>query len=206
MKKTILTGMTTAIFFAGMLNSASAFESIDASLVGGADLLKASAALPSSGEPSELEFINNYLHTAYTTAQYEQFTDMTQWKTVTSTDWWAYDLHKDGGYFLIKIGNIKLLDSSGSNVASHPQDLLDTFLYQNLTSTNYAVIDYSDLKAAINAALQKTYTYHLDSFDIGKISHVGEFGSPVPVPSSALLLGTSILGLVGLTSRRRNRN
>lgn len=70
-------------------------------------------------------------------------------------------------------------------------------------STSYALyfVDPSMQKGSWTSA-------HLISAGEGTatFSHMSATTSPVPVPSSALLLGTSILGLVGLTSRKRNRS
>jgi hypothetical protein len=201
MKKILSSGIIASVFLLGIGNSA--YADYSQTTVGVNDTLVHWAKLANQGEDTELAFINDYLDSHYTKAQYVQYTDMNAWQKVTNIDWWAYDLHKDGGYFLVKIGNIKYYDSNNNSHAA-PDELLDTFLYKNLASTNYGVIDYSILYGVVDGALKNIdATYTLASFDFGKISHVGEFCAPVPVPSTALLLGSSLLGLVGFNSRRR---
>ncbi len=94
------------------------------------------------------------------------------------TDIYAAELTDTPDYFLIKLG------TGGTSLDSH-------YLFENIGDLAWAVVDFSE--AGIDFTIQ--------NISIDRMSHVGEFGSiNVPEPSSAILFG---LGLLGLIFQRR---
>jgi hypothetical protein len=91
---------------------------------------------------------------------------------------------KSPDYFMIKTGNIGTPDTRN-------------FLFDNLLGLDndpeWAVVAFGDILGEFD---------EVTSMDITKFSHIGEV-NPVPEPSTILLLGT---GLVGLVCYRRKRN
>ena len=116
--------------------------------------------------------------------KYDSFSP--DWQLVTDsgeTDVYAAELNFNPEYYLIKLG------TGNTNLNSH-------YLFENIGELSYAVINFSD------AGLDFTTT----SFNIGRISHVGEFGGTVDVPEPANLalfgLGIAALGL----SRKKQKS
>jgi hypothetical protein len=142
-------------------------------MYGSVDTLKASDYLSPSSNAAEREFIednSDFVVPYYSTSD----TVEGDWTNIEGT-LWAYDFGTFApDYFLIKTGNLKL------------NPALDTFLYKNVASRQYAVIDFADFGTEMNA---------------GKISHIG---APVPEPSTILLLGSGLLGL-GWYGRKRKK-
>jgi VPDSG-CTERM motif len=154
-------------------------SAITTAVVGSADTLIAADNLGNSG--NEEEWIEGILGFD---VDYEQIPgsdgeNSPNWDAVTDdpagTDLWAFNFGAGNGgdYFLIKTGNI----------LSGPYAGETHFLYQNLASLQYAVIDLLELGGDIT---------------IGKVSHVGTTGTTTQVPdggSTLLLLGAALSGL-----------
>jgi len=88
-------------------------------------------------------------------------------QTIENSDAYAFDFVTDSPeYFLVKTGN------NDGTTDTH-------FLYQNLDSVDWAVIDINVVSIT----------------NIGKLSHIDEF-SPVPEPATIFLLGIGLSGLV----------
>ena len=163
--KTVL--FVTFVLFA---TTASALMMTD---VGSVDTLIFADYLGDSGNATEIKFIED--NSTFVVPYYAQFDTVEgDWKNVEGTIW-AYDFGKLGtDLFVIKTGNLKL----------NPE--LNTFLYKNVASRQYAVIGFADFGTAMNA---------------GKISYIG---APVPEPSTVLLLCIGLLGL-GWYGRKRKK-
>lgn len=145
--------------------------------VGIKDTLLFSSLLSNSGNQTEINWVNSVLGTSFT-EQDKYDTIANDWTKVDNTqDIWALDLKDSPLYFLIKIG-------TGDKVSN------THYLYWNNDKFDWAVVALSDFQ------IQKV-------MNIGRFSHVGEFGSQqVPEPSTLLLLGGGLLGLA-LYGRKR---
>jgi hypothetical protein len=165
-----------------MLALSSPAWSIPLATVGGIDDLIGQTTLANSGAANEISWIESVLGYGIDDAAYTQ----TQ---VTAADWvgvdnnpgtFAIGLDGPADWFLVKIGN-----NSGSSF-SH-------FLFDNLTSLNWAVIDLVEMGFNEN-----------NSVNIGKISHLGTAppSTSVPEPGVLALMGLGLLGF-GLTRRRK---
>jgi len=179
MKKTLLAGLALGVLMVGLTGVAQAIPLTD---VGNIDHLLYSTTLPNSAEQTEVDWVNSKLGTSYTTGDYFQ-------EGVGASDWTGIDgytgvfacaLTTPTDYFLVKIGN-----NSGS--------AFDTFLFNNLDSLSWAVIDLGEM--GFNDR---------NISNIGKVSHLGEFaGSQVPEPATMFLFGTGLAGLAGSLLRRK---
>ena len=150
--------------------------------VGSLDYFIGKTNLGNSGEASELDWVNSILNTD-TSFSYKIEQGSFDWKNTDISGLWANSLNDSPDYFLIK---------TGGNINTH-------YLFENLYSKSYAVIDLSIFDAPGNSG----------SLTISGISHITAFGgSPtdgnqVPEPATMLLFGLGLLGLAGV-SRKRN--
>jgi hypothetical protein len=174
--------------------SSSAFA-IPLATVGGVDSLIDQADLGSSGDASELAFIADSLHVDSSTLSYTHLGDESagaNWLTVDgSSSLYAFSFNTlTPAYFLIKVGSgVGVAGDGSSETFSH-------YLYQNVSSLNYGVIDLSAFDRTRNRTV-----------NIGLVSHLSTAsGTPpttsVPEPATLSLFGLAIAG-IGFARRRK---
>lgn len=158
--------------------------SIPLSDVGSVDQLLASTKLGSSSESTESSWASGIL--GFNVTFETRINGSGAWSSVDSNPGlYAIDFGADGDdplYYLVKTG-------AGSSVG--PGDT--HFLFQNLESFRYGLINLGDLG--------------FSSLMVGKISHATIFdsggGTSVPEPGLFVLLGTGMLALILIRRRRR---
>jgi PEP-CTERM motif len=149
--------------------------------VGSLDQFIKKANLGNSGESTELDWANLFLNpdTSFS-YKIEQGFD---WTETDTTGIWANSLADSPDYFLIK---------TGGNNNTH-------YLFENSDFMSYAVIDLSVFDAPGNSG----------GLTISGISHITAFGSSpidgnqVPEPATMLLFGVGLLGLAGVSRRKK---
>ena len=224
MKKILLMTGLAVLLSAG---SVMALYLPDGTDVGGVDTLHAWTNI-TSGDQVEIDWVNGVLGTSYTIADLlkdDLFTD-SPWLNVKDTpsgpdllpNVWAYDLERNGGYYYIKTGAGV---SYNEHVEQADRDALrdlvfpEHFLFVNDASADWAVIDLSSFTSKMNDVLSaaygagstsKLYTVKFTIDNIDRVSHIGEFGTPIPEPASVLLLGTGLAGLAGVMFRQRRQD
>ncbi len=149
---------------------------IPVAVVGAVDNFLASSVLPSSGKATEEGWVSSVLGFASTIVYRNETTASSGWELVNGTaDHWAHRLDVDPAYFVLNLG----VGRSGAD--TH-------YLYENIVSLSWAVIDLSEMLAGQN----------LD-FNFGRVSHISEFDGSVrlsePGSSGLLLIGFGLLSL-----------
>ncbi len=182
------------IILAVFMVFASTVAAIPIGSVGGEDTLVDWDNISPSSEANEAQWVADYLGVLVSTITYTQLADSVSeganWVEVTgdSEDLWAFDF---GGVnpalFIVKTGNnVGLAGDSSSDTFSH-------YLYTNLASLQYGVINLNDFEAATG------------NITIDIVSHVGTSGEgTVPEPGTLLLLGSGLVGL-GMLRKRFNK-
>jgi hypothetical protein len=100
------------------------------------------------------------------------------WGPAVEEGIYSGDLNYANSHYLIKIGEGKLADPK-----------YDTFLYENLESLMVATLNLKWL-AEFSQFTGK-------NFDIYRVSHVSE----IPVPAAFWLVGTALIGFIGLSRK-----
>ncbi len=180
MRKLLPVILVVVIFaFAG---SASAYTVSVSTDVGGLDSYSAKTNLSNNGENAERSWVAGVLGDSSVTFvdKLEDISDAS-WKVafentnVYALSLGSFPLYYD--YFLVKLGN----NNTG----------FTDYLFQNNAELSWAVLDLTTGLAIGN--------------DIDNISHISLFNvdsTPVPEPSTLLMLGAGLLGL-GMYGRRR---
>jgi hypothetical protein len=159
-------------------------SAISVGIVGSVDNFLASTALSSNGKGQEEAWVSGVLGFVTTIVYKDDVTADAGWEPVNgSEDHWAHSLDTDPAHYLLKLG----VGKSGAD--TH-------YLYQNLASLSWAVIDLSEMLSGQNV-----------DFNFGRISHISEFDGSISLAEAGsfglLLIGFSLLSLRWLSFRGR---
>lgn len=180
MRKCIL--ISASIFLCVLLAGANPAWSLTVGSidVGEVDTWLASTRLGNSGEDTELQWVRSVLGSDIVLQERTETEEGAGWlRTNEDSRVYAFDFVGDNTeYFLVKTG----ATSSGN---TH-------FLFENVQNFSWGVIDLdlNDIESIKN---------------VGKLSHIGEYGAgaPVPEPATLVLLGSGLLGLAGFRRKAK---
>lgn len=180
-------------------------SAIPSTTVGGVDTLVDYSSLGNSGDAGELQFFADYLNVDPLALTLEKVNasagDDGNWMEVTGDasdqDLWAFDFTGlDPSLFLVKTGeNTGLL-------ADNTAAVYDSFLYSNVDSLGYAVIDLN-IFTKINPGNGPRGGEETPYIDIFRVSHISVTDVKVPEPGMIGLLAIGILGVV-VAYRKKN--
>lgn len=198
--KKMLSSLAAGIIVLGTTGLAQALT-IDtgATQVGVIDKLIAETVLGNSGDAVELAWVQSVIGNTYgwdpSADKYEVFES--EWEAVdglfTQNDKgesvpyvYAHGLKNAPDYFMLKLAAA----NSGSTTDGN-----DHFLFENLEEMDWAVVSLQDMNFELKFVS-----------NVGKVSHVGEFGGQlVPEPATMMLFGTGLAGLAGMVRRKSRK-
>ena len=172
--------LASLMILCGVIVFAAHAHALTMNEVGSVDNLKNYTKLSNSGDTTELDWVNSILGTSFTSMVKYDTEDGAGWQEVTgATGVYAIDFQSESpAYFFIKVG-------VGRNDPPYTH-----FLYENLESLNWGVIDLSVADG-------------ITILEIAKLSHIGELGNvAVPEPATLILLGLGLLGIAGFRRKK----
>ena len=144
----------------------------DGTDVGDVDTYIDEIAGMSSGDQTEVDWVNSVLGTSFTSDSLSRAEDV-DWYWTDTSDVIAFALQTGPGYYLIK--------NAGLHV-----------LFENVSSFDWGVINLNDILGNINLG---------DDFMISHVSEFGG-GTKVPEPGTLALFGLGLLGCSVVSRRR----
>jgi hypothetical protein len=169
--------------------------------VGSIDSLYGYGRLGSSGESTEIAFVNALTTEAYKSADFDKFCDGSaacdgMLLHTSTTGVYAIHLATAPAFFMIKTGTGSRLSQTGTYACTAGKpggDDCEHFLFENLGNTSFLVFSMTEMGFGATAT--------------GKISHIDSFGlsaTSEPEPGIVGMFGLGI-GLVGLFLGVRRR-
>ncbi len=168
--------------------SASALTIDGGTDVGGIDTLLDQTKLDKSDEKVEKAWVEGVLGFEVTISYELSDSEESDWTGIdllgggVSDTIWAHELGHTAEYYFLKMGNLKIFPTNFTH-----------YLFNNLLDLSYAVIDLTEFGAEAK------------DINIGKVSHLSGFGSPVPEPATMILFGFGLLGLAGIGRKKSKK-